>query len=136
MTRMHFAPGAFRLTEHHRPTSFGFVVSAAFKLRAGPEVEFHGLDVGFEPVGELVFGNVDRPVRRERHIGQVVDLHLIVQGQRVIALAPVVTDARLAIDNEGIDLQLLETRGDANTGLPSAYDRTAGSRSSYRAAAF
>ena len=77
-------------------------------------------DIGLEPVGELVLGDIDRPVRRERHIGQVIDLHLIVQRQRVIALAPVVADARLAVDDQRIDLQLLQPRRDRKPGLSAA----------------
>ena len=107
MARMHGARAAVGAAQHHRPASFGLVVAAALEFGAGPEVQLHGFDIGLEPVGELVLGDIDRPVRRERHVGQVVDLHLIVQRQRMIALAPVVADARLAVDDQRIDLQLL-----------------------------
>ncbi len=60
------------------------------------------------------------------HIGQVVDLHLIVQGQRVIALAPVVADALFAIDDQRIDIQLLQAGGDAQAGLSAADDEHGG----------
>ena len=39
-----------------------------------------------------------------RHVGQVVDLHLIVQRQRMVALAPIVADALFAIDNRVCDV--------------------------------
>ena len=70
------------------------VVGAALEFGAGPVVELHAFDIGLEPAGELVLRDVGRPVRRERHVRQVVDLHLVVQGERVVALAPVVADAR------------------------------------------
>ena len=82
------------------------VVAAAGKLGAGPEVQLQALDIGLEPVRQLVLGDVDRPGRRERHIGQVVDVHLVVQGQRVIAHAPVVADARVPVDDQRVDAEL------------------------------
>ena len=106
--------------QHHGPALLLLVVAAALEFRRSPEVQLHAFDIGFEPVGELVLGNVGRPVRRKQHVGQVVDLHLIVQRQRVIALAPVVADPRLAVDDQGVDLQLLEARGDAQPGLAAA----------------
>ena len=107
VARMHRALAAIGAAQHHRPASFRLIVGATLELGAGPEVQLHGVDIGLEPVGELVLGDIDRPVRRERHIGQVIDLHLIVQRQRVIAFAPIVADPRLAIDDQRIDLQLL-----------------------------
>jgi hypothetical protein len=50
----------------------------------------------------------------------MIDLHLVVQRQRVIALAPVVADARLAIDDQRVDLQLGQPRRDREPGLPAA----------------
>ncbi len=50
----------------------------------------------------------------------MVDVHLVVQDERVIAIAPVVADARLAIDDQRIDAQLLEARGDRKPGLSAA----------------
>ena len=47
-------------------------------------------------------------------------MHLIVQDQRVIALAPVVADALFAIDDQRIDLQLREARGDRKSGVSAA----------------
>ena len=49
-------------------------------------------------------------------------MHLVVQDQRVIALAPVVADARFAVDDQRIDLQLREARGDRKPGLSAADD--------------
>ena len=47
-------------------------------------------------------------------------MHLVVQRQRVIALAPVVADARLAVDDQRVDLQLLQARRDRKPGLAAA----------------
>jgi hypothetical protein len=102
------------------PASLRIVIAAADEFRAGPEVQLHGVDIGFEPVGELVLRDVGRPVRRERHVGQVIDLDLVVQGQRVIALAPIVADPRLAVDDQRVDLELLQPRGDRQPGLSAA----------------
>ena len=47
-------------------------------------------------------------------------MHLVVQDQRVIAVAPVVTDAPFAVDDQRVDLQLREARGDRKPGLSAA----------------
>jgi len=59
----------------------------------------------------------------EGHVRQVVDVHLVVQGQRVIAVAPVVADALPAVHDQRIDVQLIQARGDRNPGLASANDQ-------------
>jgi hypothetical protein len=87
-------------THQHRPSLRRFIVTAACEFAARPIVEFHALHIGLEPGGQLVLGDVGRPVRRERHVGQMIDVHLIVQDQRVIALAPVVADARFPVDDQ------------------------------------
>jgi hypothetical protein len=53
----------------------------------------------------------------------MVDLHLVVQGQRVITIAPVVTDTLFAVYNQRIDLQLTQAGGDRKAGLPPADDQ-------------
>jgi hypothetical protein len=105
---------------NRRPAGFGLVVGAALERCARPEVQLHALDIGIEPVGEFVLRDIDRPVRRERHVGQVIDLHLIMQRQRVVALAPVVADPGLPIDDQRIDPQLLQPRRDRKPGLAAA----------------
>ena len=92
------------------PALSRLVVRAALEFRAGPVVELHRLHIGLEPVGELVLRDVGRPVRRKRHVGQVIDLHLVVQRQRVVALAPVVADALLAVDDQRVDAELRQAR--------------------------
>ena len=94
MTRMHDCAAAVGAAQRHVQRPSLLVVAAALELGAGPEIQLHALDIGLEPVGELVLRDVGRPGRRKRHVGQVIDLHLVVQRQRVVALAPVVADAR------------------------------------------
>jgi hypothetical protein len=50
----------------------------------------------------------------------VIHVHLVVQRQRVVALAPAVADARPAIDDQRVDLELREPRGDREPGLAAA----------------
>jgi hypothetical protein len=50
----------------------------------------------------------------------VVDVGLIVQNQSVIAVAPVVTDAPFAVDDQRVDLQLSEARCNRKPCLASA----------------
>jgi hypothetical protein len=75
------------------------VILAAFEFGARPVAQFQGFNVRLEPSCQFVLGDVGRPVRRERHERQVIDVRLIVQGQRVIALAPMVAYAPRAIDD-------------------------------------
>ena len=56
----------------------------------------------------------------------MIDVDLVVQRQRVIALAPVVADARVAVDDQRIDAELLQPRGDAQPGLPASDDQHGG----------
>ena len=120
MARMHLAGFAVGQTQHDRPASVLLVVGAAGEFRACPKIEFHVLGIGLEPAGDLVLGNVARPVRRKRHVGEVVDMHLVVQGQGMIAAPPIVPDARFAIDDERVDIQLCQPCGDGQPGMPPA----------------
>ena len=61
--------------------------------------------------------------RRERHVGQVVDLDLVVQRERVVALAPVVADALVLVDDERVDADLPEPGRDGQTRLAAADDQ-------------
>src|ERR1700744_1318028 len=56
MPWMHRAPAAVGSAQHHSPSSFRLMVGAAFEFCTGPVVQLHGVDIGFEPVGELVLG--------------------------------------------------------------------------------
>ena len=50
----------------------------------------------------------------------MIDVHLIVQDQRVVALAPVVADARFPVGDQRIDVQLREASGDGKARLSAA----------------
>jgi hypothetical protein len=98
VARAHLPRAAFA-AQQDGPALLLLVVRAALERGGGPVVELQRLDIGLEPAGELVLGNVGRPARRKRHVGQVVDVHLVVQGERMVAPAPVVADARPAVDD-------------------------------------
>jgi hypothetical protein len=59
----------------------------------------------------------------------MIDLHLVVQRQRVIALAPVVADARLAIDDQRVDAELVSRAAIERPACPPPTTSTVGSRS-------
>ena len=120
VARVHLPLRAVGPTQHDRPSFRFFVVAAAFEFGGRPIVQLQALHIGLEPGGQLVLGNVGRPVRRKRHVRQMVDVHLVVQDQRVIALAPVVADARFTIHDQRIDPQLREASGDRKPGLSPA----------------
>lgn len=74
-----------------------------------PDVELEELGVGGEPVGELVLGGVDGPVWGEVLVGHVVVPDWVVQHELAVALAPVVADVVVSVDDEGGDVEHLET---------------------------
>ncbi len=120
MARMQHALGAVAALQGHRPALRGFVIAAGGQLRVGPVVEVEILDIGFEPVRQLVLGNEHRKGRRERHQRQVIDVHLVVQGERVIAPPPVVADPLVAIDDQRVDAQRPQARGGGEARLAAA----------------
>ena len=120
VARMHAALAAIRPPQRDAPFAALVVIASGDKLGACPEVQLHRFDVEFEPVRELVLRNVDRERRWERQIGQVVDVHFVVQCQRVIARAPVVADTRMAVDDQRVDAELMQARGNRKPGLSAA----------------
>ena len=52
----------------------------------------------------------------------MIDEHFVVQGQRVIAIALVIADARVALHDQSVDVKLAETRRDGEPRLPAADD--------------
>ena len=48
-------------------------------------------------------------------------MHFVVQGERVVALAPVVADALVAIDYQRVDTQRIEPGRDRESGLAAAH---------------
>ena len=47
----------------------------------------------------------------------MIDVKLVVQGQRVIAVAPVIANAAVFIDNQIVDFQLCQPRRNGQPGL-------------------
>ena len=108
------------------PTPTGIVVGACSECCAGPDVEFHRLGIELEPVGQFVLGDINRPRLGKRQVGEVIDEHLVVQRQRVIALAPIVADTRMPVDNERVDAKSTKARGEGEPGLSRAHDHACG----------
>ena len=52
----------------------------------------------------------------------MIDVHLIMQNQRVIALAPVVADPLFAIDDQRVDTELREASGGRKPGASRPTD--------------
>ena len=123
MAGMHLARRAVAVAQHDGPAAFRLVIRAAFERRARPVVQLQRFDIGLEPVRNLVLRDVGRERRRKRHVGQVIDLHLIVQRECVIAQAPVVADARASVDDQRIDAECAEPRRDGKTRLSAANDQ-------------
>ena len=61
---------------------FFLVEFRAFAFGGAPIVELHHLGVHFQPVADLVLGREDRPMIRERQIGQMVVPDGIMQAER------------------------------------------------------
>ena len=85
-----------------------------------PDVELHRLGVDLEPVRQHVLRDEDRPGSREGHVGQVVDARLVVQRQRVVAVAPAIADPRLAVHHERVDAEQAQPRRDREPRLRGA----------------
>ena len=114
------AHGSITTRELHRPALGSAVPGGMGEVRIGPAIDFHGIGIEFKPVPQHVLGDVFRPGRRERHIGQVVEVDGVVQRERVVALAPAVADARPVLDHQRIDPQLVQPCGDRQAGLGGA----------------
>src|SRR3984893_11696208 len=103
MLRTKRANAAVAAANPRHPCPRRFIVFGALKTGSGPEVDLHALDIGFEPIRDLVLGDVVRPGRREGHVAEVVDGSLVVQFETAVAKAPIVADALLPVDDQGIE---------------------------------
>lgn len=90
------------------PSPGVLIIAAGEELGVDPIVDIERFDVVLEPVGQLVFWQVSGERIRKRHQGEVHDVRLGVQPQAVIASAPVVTDPRMPVDDQGRDPHLAE----------------------------
>ena len=52
----------------------------------------------------------------------MIDMHFVVQGQRMVAFAPIVADPFVSVDDQRVDVELTEPGGDVETGLPGTDD--------------
>ena len=129
--RLHRALAAVAAPQRHRPAALA-LSSQRPPASSVPvqKLSSSALDIGLEPVGELVLGDEHRPGRRERHQRQVVDVHLVVQRERMVAQPPVVADALVAVDDQRVDAEMVEPRRDADRpAWPPPTISTVGSRS-------
>src|ERR1700692_2364439 len=78
--------------------------------------------VAFPPIRPLIFRQPQRPSLRKRKIRQMVSHDFIVQSQRLITLAPVVSNARMPLHHQRIDAELAQSGGNGEAGLSSADD--------------
>ncbi len=108
------------------PVPGGFVPPGRAHGGGAPVVQLHDPHVHLQPVADLVLRREDRPVRRERQVGQVVVPDRVVQAQGLVAAAPLVPGAGVAVHDDGGDVELAQpgTQGDA--ALPAADDQHVG----------
>ena len=121
VARVHDPLAAVSQLERRVPAPGPVVPLTLRELRAGPVVDLHGLRIDLEPHPQHVLRNVVRPRRRERHVGQVVDLDRVMQCQRVVAVAPTVADPRPLLDDERVNAELVQSRGHGKPGLRTAH---------------
>ena len=117
MTRTHHAFRSVPALKIQGPGTGRDIMVAADKRGVGPAIEFHRLDIELEPVRQHVLRDIDRPGRWKRHVGQMVDVDFVVQGQGVVTAAPVVADALVLLDQQGIDAQGVQPRRNGQSGL-------------------
>ena len=110
MARCHFSYRAICAAQPHAPMPGLGIIVTAQEFRAGPDIDFQRPGVMLKPIGQHVFRDVFRPGRREGHIGQVVHMHLVMQRQRMIALAPIIPDATMLFDHKRIQPKLTKPR--------------------------
>jgi len=92
-----------------------------FERSLGPDVEFQDLGVGFEPVPELVFWSEDGPMLREVDVREMVVPDRVVEDELMVSISPIIADTGIAVDDEGLDSQLLEPCSGSQTCLSGAF---------------
>ena len=94
--------------------------------RGAPVVELHHPRVHLQPVADLVLGREDGPVLGELDVRQVVVPDRVVQAERLVALAPGVAGALVALDDDRRDVELAQPRSERDAALPAADDHDVG----------
>ena len=103
-----------------RPLLLRVVPGGALGGRGAPVVDLHDPRVHLEPVADLVLRREDRPVLRERQVGQVVVPDGVVQAQRLVAAAPLVAGAGVPVDDDVVDAELAQPRAQRDAALAAA----------------
>src|SRR4029079_5523471 len=104
------------------------VVLGALGGRRAPVVELHHPRVHLEPVADLVLRREHRPVLGELDVRQVVVPDRVVQAERLVALAPGVAGALVALDDDRRHSELAEPRAERDPALAAADDDDVGLR--------
>ena len=73
-----------------------------------------------EPVGDLVLRAEHRPVVRELDVRQVVVPDRVVQAQRLVPVAPLVTGARVLVDDDRRHAELAQAGAERDAALAAA----------------
>ena len=120
MAWRHFSYRAICAAQPYTPMPCLGIIVAAQEFRAGPDIDFQRPGVMLKPIGQHVLRDVFRPGWRELHIGQVVHMHLVMQRQGMIALAPIIPDATVLFDHQRIQPQLAKPRRYAKPRLARA----------------
>jgi len=99
------------------------VKACALAFCARPIIEFHDFGVHFQPVANLVFWGEDGPVVGEGQVRHVVVPDRVVQAQRLVATAPLITRALGFVDDQSGYTHALEPRCEPQPALTAAHDQ-------------
>ncbi len=110
----------------HDPLALLLVVLRALGGRGAPVVELHHPRVHLQPVADLVLRREHGPVLGELDVGQVVVPDRVVQAERLVALAPGVAGALVALDDDRRDAELAQPRAEPDPALAAADDHDVG----------
>ena len=109
-----------------RPLAGVLVVARALGGRGAPVVELHHPRVHLQPVADLVLRREHRPVLGELDVRQVVVPDRVVQAERLVALAPGVAGALVALDDDRRHAELAQPRAERDAALAAADDHDLG----------
>ena len=121
VARPHDALGAVAALQRGHPVAGRFIPFGIGEFGIGPAVDLHRVGIELEPVPQHVLGDVGRPGRRERHVGQVVDVDGVVQRQGMVAPPPAVADARPLLHHQRVHPQLVQPGRHGQAGLRAAH---------------
>jgi hypothetical protein len=102
------------------PLLGGVVPSARLDFGLHPDIELKEFSVPFKPICQLVLGGEDGPKVWEGEVRQVVVPHGVVEDELSVPLAPVVADGVVGVDDEGGDVEHLESSVGRQTALAGA----------------